>query len=245
MRASQLLNIWEHAAPQPPVERALTLLAATRPETGREELAALSIGERDARLLELREAIFGNRLEVFAACPECDERLEFSVLSADLWAALPAPEDQPARKNPPELIGEDFYVRFRLPNSYDLAAASVAEDSARARGILIERCVLEASREGHAVRVGDLPGGALERLAAEISTRDPGAELTLNVSCPACGHSWALPFDIASFLWEEFTAQARRLLREVATLAINFGWHEREVLDMSPARRQIYLELAR
>jgi hypothetical protein len=50
-------------------------------------------------------------------------------------------------------------------------------------------------------------------------------------------------FDIGAFLWEEIAAQARRLLREVHTLARAYGWREADILVMSAARRQAYLEM--
>jgi len=52
-----------------------------------------------------------------------------------------------------------------------------------------------------------------------------------------------MTFDIASFFWAEICVQAKRLLREVHTLARAYGWREMDILSMSPARRQFYLEM--
>ena len=91
LSASQLMDVWERAANQHPVDRALTLLAACCEES-RTELAALSIGQRDARLLEACDRLFGPSLEAFAQCPQCGERLEYSLSTRDLTAPLPEAE---------------------------------------------------------------------------------------------------------------------------------------------------------
>ena len=54
--------------------------------------------------------------------------------------------------------------------------------------------------------------------------------------------SWQLTLDIVSFLWSEISSLAKRHLREVHTLAWAYGWSEADILAMSPARRQFYLE---
>ena len=53
-----LLDIWERGLAQPVAWRALLLLAAATPDTPLDELAALSVGQRDSHLLSLREHLF-------------------------------------------------------------------------------------------------------------------------------------------------------------------------------------------
>ena len=45
----KILDVWETGRQQHELDRALTLLAAAHPELSRDELADLTIGERDAR----------------------------------------------------------------------------------------------------------------------------------------------------------------------------------------------------
>ena len=52
----KLLDVWEAGRQQHELDRALTLLAAAHPELRRDELADLTIGERDMQLLRLRMA---------------------------------------------------------------------------------------------------------------------------------------------------------------------------------------------
>jgi hypothetical protein len=78
-----------------------------------------------------------------------------------------------------------------------------------------------------------------------MEASDPVARIELALTCPSCDQVWSSLFDIASFLWTEVDAWARRTLRDVHTLARAYGWRESEVLALGPRRRQAYLELVR
>ena len=237
--ARDLLQVWEWGVDQHPVDRALTLLAVACPEMTRDELASLSIGQRDGLLLTLRELAFGPRVDGFAKCPGCRERLEFTVNVADLRTADSA-EPTEAELT---LAVEGFDVQFRLPNSLDLAAVAHCDDVGAARDLLAQRCVLHA-RQGEAdIAVEALPETVIMALAAHVVERDPLSEVQLNLHCPECGHGWPMLLDIVSFFWAEISAQAKRLLHEVHTLARAYGWREADILAMSARRRQLYLEM--
>jgi len=239
--AHDLLRAWEVGEDQHPIDRALTLLSVACPELTWDELAALSVGQRDARLLTLRERIFGPRLNASAECPRCADRLEFAVAVADLREGMESDEG----KEPQEDLATngDLVLRFRLPNSRDLAAVLSCRDSAEARNLLALRCVLRATRDGAPADVDELPAEAIAELARRMAERDPQAEVLLDFRCPMCKHEWRAPFDIVAFFWTEMATQAKRLLREVHTLARAYGWREADILEMSARRRQIYLEM--
>jgi hypothetical protein len=239
LTAHDLLEVWEAGEGQHPVDRALTLLAAAYPESTRDELAALSIGQRDARLLTLRERTFGPRMYGFAECPECAERLEFDVAVADLRVAA-----EPGEEGSWELVAGDLMLRFRLPDSRDLAAAAGREDTSTACELLVQRCVLRASRDGVRVASGELPAEVIGALAQRMVEHDPQAEVLLDLRCPGCDHRWQVLFDVVDFFWTELSARARRLLGEISSLARAYGWREADILAMSARRRQHYLELA-
>ena len=236
-----IVNLWEIGRLQHPLDRALTILAHACPEMERSSLATLTIGQRDRLLFELREQMFGGKLDAFVKCPQCCEHLEFSLHSADI---LTLSETQPSNPGQSfDIIEEGLTLMFRLPDSNDLAivAQSAAPDTARV--MLMERCVIEASIEGNKVFAHELPDTFLSRLATRMSECDPGADILLNLACPSCNTRWQQSFDIVSFFWTEITAQAKRLLREVHALARVYGWREADILAMSPARRNYYLEL--
>jgi hypothetical protein len=237
--ASDICQIWELGYAQHPVDRALTLLTYACPETGWDQLVELSVGEREARLLTLREVTFGPTLAGRADCPRCTKPLEFTTTTAAM--RVTAPDQRDSNEN--ALMEGGFEVRFRLPNSRDLAAVAACEDADTARRSLVERCVLEANSDGAPVTASELPPGIVTTLATRMAGCDPQAEVLLKLSCPACGHQWRVLFDILTFLWSELAAQAKRLLHQVHTLALAYGWHEADILEMSAHRRRLYLEM--
>jgi len=233
--AVELISAWERGVTQHPVDRALTLLAVACPELTFAELSSMSICRRDAALLALREALFGSRLDSFALCPRCDARLEFKLDAREL-AARAGDEDEAL-----EFDFEDLRVKIREPNSLDLAAAAVAGDVTAARRLLLQRCILPA-QDSDLSMIEKLSEKALEAVAERFARTDTQLDITLDIACADCAHRWQLGFDIAAFLWSEVSALARRYLREVHTLAWAYGWSEADILAMSQARRQFYLE---
>src|SRR3954470_2457166 len=125
LTAQELLDAWERGLGEPPVQRALALLAAACPEATPTELARESVGRRDGRLLTLREWTFGPRLVSLAACPACGERLENALEVANIRV----PEaDAGAGAETLSLSAAGRELTFRLPNSLDLAALRAGED---------------------------------------------------------------------------------------------------------------------
>ena len=107
LTAEKILAVWETGRQQHELDRALTLLAAALPGSSRDELADLTIGERDARLLQLRTLMLGPRVEGFAECPQCGQRVELPLNSA----ALAQPNHVAAKVHEFEVAGAR--VRFR------------------------------------------------------------------------------------------------------------------------------------
>jgi hypothetical protein len=238
LSASILLAVWDAAAVQSAPGRALALLAAACPDQAPEALARLSIGRRDDRLLTLREWAFGPELESLADCPRCGDCVELRFRVGDI--RIPS-----GAADPPEAIVVTFdcqELRFRLPDSEDLAALAAAGDGVDRVSVLLHRCLLAAPGEDERP-FGPLPDAAVEEIAGRMAEADPQADIELALSCPACGHGWLAPFDIGSFLWIEVDGWARRLLQDVHLLARAYGWREADILALSPQRRQRYLEM--
>jgi hypothetical protein len=234
---ASLLEVWESGAGLAPADRALALLSAAWPDWAWDELAGLSLGRRDQRLLLLRQALWGHALTALAGCPECRERLEVPLDTREFLAAA---GDASESEFPLQMEG--YRVTFRLPTTVDAMAAADSVDVPAAREILLDRCLLAAERDGALLGPGDLPQDVVAAVVSRMSEADPLADIQLGLSCPACGHGWRAGFDIASFLWTEIEAWAARMLSEVHTLASAYGWHERDILALGAARRQFYLE---
>jgi uncharacterized protein (UPF0212 family) len=239
LSAAELLDVWERGLRQPPARRAVALIEAACPELSPGEAAALPIGRRDARLLDLRELLLGPDLTIVARCPNCGEQLDSTFHGAQLRA-------DPGPAEPTRTIAADAYrIAFRLPASDDLLALSRAPDRAAARRMLLDRCILHAEHDGARADVASLPEDVVAAVAARMAAADPQADVELALSCPACAHAWHAAFDVAGFFWQEIHAWAKATLRGVHALARAYGWREADVLALSPTRRQIYLELAR
>lgn len=69
----------------------------------------------------------------------------------------------------------------------------------------------------------------------------PPAGPPLALNCPACGHRWSEPLDVAALIKADTEAAATRLLQEVHLLATAYHWSERDILALPPARRRFYL----
>lgn len=237
-----VIDIWERGQSRHPIDRALTMLAVAGPQDSVERLAALSIGERDARLIDAYTALFGSTVTAAACCERCQEDLEFTF-GVDEVRAVPRRSAESAYA----LRVGSFSVEFRVPNSLDLA--DIASRSAKlasladARARLVARCVLRALDDGRPIEASELPPAVVDALAAEMQSRDPQADVTLTTTCPQCGHTWALCFDIVTFLWTRIALRARQLLRDVHQLARAYGWREADVLALGSVRRRAYLEL--
>jgi len=239
LSAVALLDVWEYGASRPEAQRAVELLAVAYPETSPDSLAALSIGQRDARLLTLREELWGPQMAALVVCPGCREQLELTLNAREMLSEVPL--EHPS-EIPLNVAG--YSVTFRLPTTLDVAdATSRASDPETCRQLILHRCLLSSQQGNVPVDSRHLPPEVITELAKSMAEADPLADIQLALSCPSCKQEWRAAFDIVSFLWTEIEVWARRILTEVHTLARAYGWRERDILNLSPVRRQFYLEM--
>jgi hypothetical protein len=235
--AAELLTAWEKCLGAPEVLRGATLLAAAARRTAG-DTAEWPIARRDAELLRMRAQLFGNLVEGVAPCPKCGETAEVQF-SLDRIVDS-SPHAGPSRSKVFRIDG--CRVRYRAPSSKDLATISALRDSELAKRTLLEQCI-ELVGQPQAKAVGRI-SDKVARSASEWITQDQSwAEVMLNLRCPACENTWQAPFDIASFLWREVDTWARKVLREIHTIADRYGWSEADILAMSASRRQLYMEM--
>jgi hypothetical protein len=239
--AEFLLRAWELGLDQSPTSRALGLLAAASPENSVEEHALLPIGVRDGHLLGLRAELFGDAVAAVTDCPACGDTLDVQFDVRSLLSAPDLAADGAGGAVQVSIRGYD--ITFRVPTSADLLAVTAADEPAY--DALLARCVLSVRELDAETPVAALPADVVATLYERMEAADPGARIELGLTCPSCGHPWGSLIDVASFLWTEVDAWARRMLRDVHTLARAYGWRESEILAMSHRRRQGYLELVR
>jgi hypothetical protein len=249
----ELLTVWERGLTAFPFERALAILSVASPESSPAALARLSIGRRDANLLQLREWAFGSELAILAACPSCRQTLELTIPVSALRVSLDPkldPTGAPTAESASDLEGSlmlqdmllDYEVRYRSPNSEDIRGCAGLEFAAGQRKLLA-CCVTDARCQGRSVSAAELPEDVARKVVEQIAAIDPQADTRLDLTCPECHGRWKEVFDIVSFFWAEIDAWARRVLREVNVLARAYGWRESDILALSPVRRQIYLSM--
>ena len=240
LRGKDELFLAEEAEGLTPARRTTLTLARCLERLGDEapvsdETArSLTAGDREALLLHLRRATFGENVTSVLRCPrsECDERMDLELRVADL---LVPPAESPAPVHEATIGGH--VVRFRLPNGGDLeeAALLALRDVNAAARLVLERCVVDHGGADADTLARELP--------AVMAERDPQAELVLHLVCTRCERPFTALFDTASFLFGELAARRGSLYREVHQLAFHYHWSEADILGMTAARRRRYLEL--
>ncbi len=224
-----------------PNQRANALLERCLDEDDAATLvASLVAGDREALLLQLRRLTLGETLDSVLPCAECGEPMELELRVGDLLVdAYEAPRS--SYELTIDVAHPALVVRFRLPTVADVreAAASASADADDARSHLLARCVSDA--DGSPISAAG--GEAADAIEAAMAERDPQAEIELDLTCPSCATPFSIVFDTASFLLQELDARAAALFEEVHALALHYHWSEREILAMSPSRRERYISL--
>lgn len=184
-----------------------------------------SVARRDQALFDFRARMFGDRIDAVTACPSCAEPLEMQ---------LPLAQIAPPASIPPKSAFRTVRIggkriRCRQPNTEDLLAVASLDDVSEARTELIARCIQTSNPD-------------LRERAAAILAHEAN-DVQLDLTCPACGHTWPASFDIAAFVWRELDDWAQQTLHDIHVIASAYGWSEHEILQLSARRRQIYLEM--
>jgi hypothetical protein len=170
---------------------------------------------------EAARALGGRAVPAVVRCPGCGEFVE---------ADLPLEGVGGGAASVTVALGGRS-VEVRSPTVRDLVAAADGPDP---RAVLLQRCVAQGCGPGDEAALAQafdaLVGDALPEAALE---------------CPGCGVPFTAVVDVTALLWQRVERDAPALLRDVADLAVAFGWSEEQVLALPPGRRRAYLEMAR
>lgn len=239
-----MLDLWTDGDRSSAADRAHALLGAARPGLPAEQQLAMGVGSRDAALLALRRAMFGDVLSGVVRCPICGTQLVVE-LAVDDVLVIDLDDEGVARRT--EVVIGDVVVEARAPSHADLMAAGRCPDEVAAREVLISRCIERVVRRGDREQLATevLDAAAVAVVGDAIAALDPQVEVTVALDCALCRHPWEPLLDIATFLWAEVDAAGNRLVDELHELASAYGWNEQEVLALSPARRRRYIERLR
>jgi len=215
-------------------ERAVLLARAAGSEPNPR---TLPLGARNRLILRLRSHLLGPTIAAGDVCPRCRETVEFALTCA----ALDGVGDIVTGDVVVRL--DDYVVTCRPPTTTDLLDAAGADTWEAARQRLLAATVLDARQGDAVVEAAALPPDVVEEVGCRLAAADPLAEVSLTLACESCGGTWDTVLDISDFVWHELRDWARRVLWEVHVLAGAYGWGEREILAVPPARRQVYLGL--
>jgi hypothetical protein len=234
---ADLLALWESGKALHPLDWCLLAVNTMFPETQPDSVADWPIGRRNRALVEMQLACFGPTLRGWTSCRRCADKLEFALDGLAL-----AESSLPEQGTP---IVVDGWT-FRLPTSRDLTRVAAEDDLGRAAVALVEMCRINGEAgpvERRFTTEIDWTGGDLDAIGDKMALADPLGEIMLHFDCSECGESFDESLDLPTFLRAEIEGRAKRLLREVHTLASAYGWGEAEILSLNPARRQVYLEM--
>jgi hypothetical protein len=188
----------------------------------------LTAGDREALLLRLRQASFGDRLNVVVSCPDprCGAPMDLELRVSELCCA---PAETAAEWH------ECGSVRFRLPAGGDLVAvAQIAmDDPAAAATALARRCTAAGGGLDDARLVALLDGA--------IAELDPQAEVQLALTCPECDGEFTSRLDAARLLRDELAARRADFELGIHLLALHYHWTEDAILALPSARRRRYV----
>jgi hypothetical protein len=190
------------------------------------------LSRRQAALLEMRCATFGRTMLAAVDCPRCTERLEFELDGRALLDMHDKTKNADSSRTALQIRG----LKFRLPTLADLVSVRSVEGEPAAILALVSRCCLETPPE-------TWPQDLIDEVDEHFEAADPLGNLQLTFDCPGCRHTWQQAFNIAQYFWEEIDVRAKTILVQVHRLARAYGWSEKDVLAMNPARRRAYLEL--
>jgi hypothetical protein len=213
---------------------AQVIVALDATPLAREQIATLTLGERDVLLARLRQENFGDQVESAAPCPQCRERLDMDFSLEGLLA----------HNRPQSMRGvvshEDGWlslanhaVTFRLPTMADLEAMEQQAEltTKEQRQWLIAQCV----------RPTPVPARLFARIEHAMWRLSPQLSQELRAQCAVCGMTFTAAFDVESFVLREIWLAARTLYRDVHQLARWYHWREDEILALPRQRRMQYV----
>lgn len=213
----------------------------------------LTVAELNAVILQLRQALIGDRIATETVCQAkgCGRRIDVTFSISEYLShhapSGPVVHGRRWRVEPAEKQGEEQRwfrltgaaaggvpgpIMFRLPTVDDQLSVRGRAD---AIAQLAVRCLRPATVPAAARRQVE---AAMERMAPDLCDEIRGV-------CPECGSTMTLWFDAMQFCLRELRDRAAFIYEDVDLLARRYHWSEQEIIAMPQARRAAYAELAR
>lgn len=202
---------------------------------GPDDMAELTIGDRERLLFGLYRISFGHRLSLTVRCTACDEISEIDIAAE----AAPPPEGGPSLLHEAEFRGGAF--TYRLPTGGDQAAlAAVAlNDAEEAAVLLLWRCL---ERDAEPTHTPESEAALLAAFETALRATDPASDGLVRIACAACAAENEVLIDAAALL-RGALSDGGGILFDVHRIARAYHWPERDILDLPTMRRRDYLAL--
>jgi hypothetical protein len=193
----------------------------------------LSVGDRQYLMGRLAVHFDDQPVWLTAECGQCHELFDVSLK----FAELPV---KPAGKDFPEttVVTELGRLRVRVPTGADQEAIATIDDETEALHLLLQRLVstVEPSR---VFDVAQLNENDIAVIETRVEAMAPETATHLLTHCPSCATENQLPI----VHYASLQGPSEDLYAEIHRLAISYHWSESEILALTRARRQIYLQL--
>jgi len=182
-------------------------------------LAELSLSQTDRALAGIYFMLYGTQAECRVICESCGEKFEFNL---DLAQII---RDQDAER--PALPDGDGL--WRLPGGAAVRAPTQSDLTGDPQS-LAARLTVE----------GEADAGEVD---AFLESASPVLTLDMDASCPDCGSSAQMRFDMASYLTRRLAAEHPFLVRETHLIASRYGWSHNEIMALIRDDRRAYAGL--
>lgn len=238
--AEALLDLCDRIQDARGTDRALAVLAQFDDGTF-DHWEKRPLGHRDRRLLSVYRAVYGDDIQGIAHCASCRAAMEVTMRADTLDALMTGRRAGSAVWL--EYASGNFTCQYRCPDSTDQRAVEATSDTCEARRLLIARCVRVPRHHGAPIAISDIRADDLSAIGEAIDKVDPGAVVTLTVTCAACRAENSVVFDSAEFLRRALQSDGRALLYEIHALAQAYGWRQGDVFALPARRRKAYVAM--
>lgn len=165
-----------------------------------DQIRRLLVADRDVALVRLRQMSLGDAIESEVACPSCAEKMAARFALADLPLDVPRPPAQIRASLPDGRVAV-----MRLPTAGDQEALldQGLELAAERRTFLLARLILAIDTQGPLTpdSVRALPTQVRLAIETAIDEATPALDLTMGLTCSACGHGFSAPLDVDAFFF--------------------------------------------
>ena len=216
------------------LERVVTFGELTEKLDLHDTIRNLTLGDRIALILQVRKAVFGDKMQGLLKCPVCKEPLSLDLSVKSLL--------QPAKTCPKTAYTvefENFVFKVKPLTGADLEAIATNCSSLDPKEQLVRSCIM-SSKPPLPEKLSD---EFVVAVGSELNEIDPQADMIFNLTCPTCNQPFQAPLDIENYFFEEMTSRLKQLEREVHWIALNYHWSEDAILSLPVAKRKRYIEL--